>query len=98
MKIDPNLPAVGPLSEAATARDARETRPGAAPAPQAGDRVSVSSAGASLGAMAAQPDFDERKVEAIRLAIREGRFSVDAEAIAGRLIDEATALLGPRTH
>ena len=65
----------------------------------AGDAVSLSSAATSMGAMdSASGDFDTAKVDAIRQAIREGRFSVNAEAIADRLIAEATALLGPRGH
>lgn len=36
------------------------------------------------------------KVDAIRRAIREGRFAVNAEAIADRLIDDARALMTRR--
>lgn len=65
-------------------------------APQ--DTVTLSSEGSRVSALASSPDFDEKKVEAIRQAIREGRFSVNAEAIADRLISEATALVGGRAH
>lgn len=60
-----------------------------------GDRVALSAAGASIAS--AGGDFDPAKVEAIRAAIKEGRFSVNAGAIADRLIADATALLGPRS-
>ena len=59
------------------------------------DRVDVSAAGAQMGA-AGGGDFDAAKVDAIRQAIRDGRFTVNAGAIADRLIADAAALLGPR--
>ena len=59
------------------------------------DQVAVSAAGAQMGALGAG-DFDSAKVDAIRQAIREGRFTVNPEAIADRLIADAAALLGPR--
>lgn len=62
------------------------------------DKATVSAAGAQISALVGSADFDQAKVDAIRQAIREGRFSVNAEAIADRLIYEASALLGPRTH
>jgi negative regulator of flagellin synthesis FlgM len=60
----------------------------------ASDKVSLSSMGAQMGA--AGTDFDEAKVNEIREAIRAGRFTVNPEAIADALIDQAAALLGPR--
>ncbi|MGZ5271972.1 MAG: flagellar biosynthesis anti-sigma factor FlgM, partial [Ramlibacter sp.] len=65
-------------------------------APAAGDQVDVSAAASQLNKLGGQ-DFDSAKVEAIRTAIREGRFTVNAGAIADQLIADATALLGPRT-
>ena len=59
-----------------------------------GEQVAVSAAGAQLGL--GQGDFDAAKVDAIRQAIREGRFAVNPEAIADRLIADAAALLRPR--
>ncbi|MBE7939178.1 MULTISPECIES: flagellar biosynthesis anti-sigma factor FlgM [Ramlibacter] len=67
----------------------------AAPVAGASDQVSVSAAGAQLGGLGSS-DFDHAKVEQIRQAMREGRFHVNAGAIADRLIADATALLGPR--
>jgi len=63
---------------------------------RAGDQVAVSAAGAGLNTLSGSQDFDAKKVDAIRQAIREGRFTVNADAIADRLIADATALLGPR--
>ncbi|HZY18575.1 MAG TPA: flagellar biosynthesis anti-sigma factor FlgM [Ramlibacter sp.] len=74
------------------------TAPGAAPvAPAAAstDQVEVSAAGAQLGQLGG--DFDSAKVDAIRTAIQEGRFTVNPERIADQLIADATALLGPRS-
>lgn len=61
------------------------------------DQVAVSAAGTQLGALASS-DFDSKKVDAIRQAIREGRFTVNPEAIADRLIADAAALVSPRGH
>lgn len=70
--------------------------PSAAPAgPARTDQVEVSAAAAQMGALGAS-EFDAAKVDAIRQAIREGRFTVNPEAIADRLIADAAALLGPR--
>jgi negative regulator of flagellin synthesis FlgM len=60
------------------------------------DQVQVSAAGAQMSALGAG-DFNSAKVDAIRQAIREGRFTVNPEAIADRLIADAAALLGPRS-
>jgi negative regulator of flagellin synthesis FlgM len=60
------------------------------------DKVAVSAAGAKMGAASSSSDFDAAKVDAIRQAIREGRFTVNPGAIADRLIADAAALLGPR--
>lgn len=80
---------------------ARSSRAGAAStaplsASAAVDQVDVSAAASQLNKLGGQ-DFDSGKVEAIRTAIREGRFTVNAGAIADQLIADATALLGPRT-
>ncbi len=94
---------VPPLTDAVTpghagaARGASTTQAGV-PAGASEDKATLSAAGAQISALAGSADFDQAKVDAIRQAIREGRFSVNAEAIADRLIYEASALLGPRTH
>jgi len=62
------------------------------------DTVDLSAAGARIGALSQNTDFDSAKVDAIRQAIREGRFTVNPGAIADKLIADAAALLGPRTH
>lgn len=62
-----------------------------------GEELALSAAGTQIGGLGTQ-EYDSRKVEAIRQAIREGRFSVNAAAIADRLIADAAALLAPRTR
>ncbi len=77
------------------------TRPTQAPATASVGstaEVAVSAAGAQLNGLSAGSDFDSNKVDAIRQAIREGRFSVNPGAIADRLIADAQSLLGPRVN
>jgi negative regulator of flagellin synthesis FlgM len=44
--------------------------------------------------MASDPTFDAAKVERIAQAIRDGKFTVNPEAIADKLIVNAEELLG----
>lgn len=63
---------------------------------RAADRVSVSGASRRLMAEAAAAETDpirRQKVEEIRQALREGRFEVNAWAVADRMISEAAELL-----
>ena len=83
----------------ATGASLRGARESGAASPSHGtkaatDQVSLSSMGAQIGA--AGNDFDEAKVNEIREAIRAGRFTVNPEAIADRLLADAAALVGPR--
>ena len=94
MKIGPiepkATPATGPASE-------RKGTPAAGAQPaQAEPSARVQLSSASLQATAATSDssFDQAKVERISNAIREGRFQVDAGAIADKLIANAQELLG----
>lgn len=41
-------------------------------------------------------DFDAKKVEEVRTAIAEGRFKVNAEAVADKLMASVAELLGKR--
>lgn len=62
------------------------------------DKVDLSAAGSQISASHAGMDFDSAKVDAIKEAIRQGRFSVNPEVISDRLIAEASALLRPKVH
>lgn len=54
------------------------------------------SAGALMGASGSESVFDADKVQRIADAIRDGKFTVNAEAIADKLIANAHELLTPR--
>lgn len=96
MKIGPNTesPLIADASLRPNRGNASVSGPGVAPRV---DQVALSAAGAQFGGFGAA-DFDQAKVDAIRTAIREGRFSVNAGAIADRLIADAAALLSPKGH
>lgn len=71
----------------------------AAPAtpPEASATVALSPAAASL-VNESNADFDAAKVARISQAIREGKFKINAEAIADQLISNTKDLLGGRQH
>lgn len=56
--------------------------------------VALSAAATGLGEAGTDPTFDSAKVERIAGAIRDGKFTVNAEAIADKLIINAEELLG----
>jgi negative regulator of flagellin synthesis FlgM len=58
-------------------------------------KVQLSSQAAVDGSEAGRADFDAEKVQRITQAIRDGQFTVNAEAIADRLIANAQELLPP---
>jgi negative regulator of flagellin synthesis FlgM len=78
--------------------DARKTpvAPGGAAATEASTRVELSAAAAALAAPAPEADFDAEKVARIAQAIRDGRFQVNAEAIADGLIGHTRDLLAAK--
>jgi negative regulator of flagellin synthesis FlgM len=72
-----------------------------APRPAGGEpsaHVELSSQTALQGEPASVAEFDRAKVERIALAIREGRFQIDADAIADKLIANARELLDRPGH
>lgn len=83
---------------AATPETVRHTAPAAAPAPSA--QVAISSAAAKLSASNAADDgsFDAAKVARISQAISEGKFTVNANAIADKLVANAQELLSARSN
>jgi negative regulator of flagellin synthesis FlgM len=62
-------------------------------AAQASAQVEISAAGSLLSGASTDPTFDAQKVEKIAQAIREGKFQINPEAIADKLIDNAKELL-----
>ncbi len=61
---------------------------------EASAKVALSPAASALAVATADPSFDSVKVERIAQAIRDGKFKVNAEVIADRLIVNAEELLG----
>lgn len=64
------------------------------------ERVQLSDLGSRLAQLEGQfsgSDFDAKKVEEIRTAIAEGRFKVNPEAIADKLLSSVSELLGKKS-
>lgn len=61
--------------------------------PEPSAKVELSGAGGVKSAGVEEASFDRAKVDRIASAIREGRFQVDAGAIADKLITNAQELL-----
>ncbi len=76
----------------ATERKVASAPAGTAAEPSA--QVALSPAASLLSRVADDPSFDADKVERIAAAIREGKFQINAEAIADKLIVNAEELLG----
>jgi negative regulator of flagellin synthesis FlgM len=93
MKIGPleSKPAAPPVAGERKAASAAADLATAAGGPSA--RVELSPAASALAAGAADPTFDGAKVERLAQAIRDGKFEVNADVIADRLIANAQELL-----
>jgi negative regulator of flagellin synthesis FlgM len=64
------------------------------------ERVQLSDLGSKLSQLETQfggSDFDVKKVEEIRTAIAEGRFKVNADAVADKLLSSVSELLGKKS-
>lgn len=92
MKIGPleSKPAAAPVAERKGQPAAAQMR--AEPSAQ----VALSPAASALAGTGTDPAFDTAKVERVAQAIRDGKFTVNAEAIADKLIVNAEELLGRR--
>ena len=98
MKIDPTLKAIAPAAVAEERN--RAQKQAEQPKPQAGSSVTLSSLASRLRDIEAGMDksqsVDSKKVAEIKKAIDEGRFEVNASAVADRLLDNTRDFL--RTH
>jgi negative regulator of flagellin synthesis FlgM len=88
---------IGPLSNKPAVTQPAERKSSTAPATPSAEpsaQVALSKAATALSSSAADSSFDAKKVERIAQAIRDGKFQVNAEAIADKLIVNAQELLG----
>lgn len=92
MKIGP-LDSKPPVAPSPAERKPEAVAPAAA---EASAKVALSPAASSLSVATGDTAFDTAKVERIAQAIRDGKFKVNAEAIADKLIVNAEELLGPK--
>lgn len=93
MKVGPFDPKTA-LPGVAERRDGQAARGGSPAAAPAGVTVSLSPLASALRADSGDADFDAAKVERVAREIREGRYQVNPEAIADKLIGNAQELLG----
>ena len=95
MKIGPldNKP---PVTPAATERKAASAAQ--PPVAEASAQVELSPAATALTGTGSDATFDAGKVERIAQAIRDGKFTINAEAIADKLIVNAQDLLGRKAN
>lgn len=63
------------------------------PASSAATEVHLSELAAHLQSSGDAPPFDATRVSEIKQAIAEGRFTINAEAVADRLIESASELI-----
>lgn len=90
---------IRPLDNQPIITTAADRKTGSSGAPAAASReasaqVELSSAASVISGTPSDPTFDGAKVERIAQAIRDGKFSINAEAIANKLIINAEELLG----
>lgn len=90
---------IGPLDNSTAISPALGDRKASAPThghrhAEPSTQVALSDTVASLKSGTAEGVFDTAKVERISGAIREGRFTINPEAIADKLIVNAQELLG----
>ena len=92
MKIGPLEPK--PQVAPATGERKAPATPTTSGTAEASAQVELSSTAATLSTDSAEGSFDAEKVQRIAQAIRDGKFKVNPEAIADKLIANAQELLG----
>ena len=99
VKIDGNLRSIqgGSVSESGQARTGKAGASQAQPGSSGGPRVELSPLGSQLAGIEASlanvPVVDTQRVEEIKQAISEGRFRVNPDVIADRLLDTVRELI-----
>jgi negative regulator of flagellin synthesis FlgM len=85
------------LTQVAAERNAKPSKAGQPAEAEASAQVQLSPT-ASLLSEGGNVEFDSAKVDRIAQAIRDGKFQVNHEAIADKLIANAQELLGRTPH
>jgi len=99
LKIDGNLRSIqgGQVSESQPRGAKSATQTAQSGAPASGPRVQLSPLGSQLAgieaALADVPVIDSQRVEEIKLAISEGRFKVNPDVIADKLLETVKELI-----
>ncbi|MCA3068931.1 MAG: flagellar biosynthesis anti-sigma factor FlgM [Rhodocyclaceae bacterium] len=97
MKIDSGIPSSTPVTRVAETPGRQNTVARATTSGSSGDSVEITSLSARLnqleGVLAGVPVVDSARVQAIKDAISEGRFQVDSEVVADRLLSSVKELL-----
>lgn len=101
MKIDKRIPPATPSKVSATrGKNVSKASEGGNAAPASADSLTLTESSSRLRALEsnlAKVDItDSRKVEAVKAAIANGTFEVDAEVVADRLIDHTKETLRKR--
>ena len=90
---------IGPIESSPVTSPATERKGPATSTPVPSEpsaQVALSPAATVLTGAGVDPTFDAAKVERIAQAIRDGKFTINAEAIADKLIVNAEELIGRR--
>jgi negative regulator of flagellin synthesis FlgM len=96
-QLDNSHKLAAPAADARNSAAAPAGKDGKAPV-EASAKVELSAAASLLAAEGNTADFDAEKVSRIAQAIRDGKFEVNAEAIADKLIAHTRDLLKPASH
>ncbi len=89
---------VAPVRNQAAEAKAQEAAAAQKPAADPSAKVELSNAASTLLESGASGDFDAEKVARIAQAISDGKFEINAEKIADRLIANAQEVLGKAQH
>jgi negative regulator of flagellin synthesis FlgM len=94
-----NKPTLNPLAGDRRAEVTQQAKSSKGPAAgEVSAQVALSREAAALAVQDTSADFDATKVERIAQAIAEGKFRVNPEVIADKLIASTQELLGKKAH
>jgi len=100
VKITPSITAVNSGKDAQASKGSRAGGAGKT-AVDKGDTIHLSALSSHLheleSSLAAGGEFDAKRVDAIKQAIRDGRFSINTGVVADKLIESAQELIGKKS-